>query len=76
MGTERRNELAPSILSVDFGILKEQLLETREGGATYVHIDVMDGHFVPEISFGEPIVRCIRPITDQVLDVQSLSTTR
>ena len=74
MGTERRNELAPSILSVDFGILKEQLLETREGGATYVHIDVMDGHFVPEISFGEPIVRCIRPITDQVLDVHLMVT--
>ena len=74
MGTERRNELAPSILSVDFGIHKEQLLETREGGATYVHIDVMDGHFVPEISFGEPIVRCIRPITDQVLDVHLMVT--
>ena len=70
----RKNELAPSILSADFGALKEQLLQTREGGAAYVHIDVMDGHFVPEISFGEPIVRCIRPITDQILDVHMMVT--
>lgn len=74
MKMTRKNELAPSILSADFGILKKQLLETKEGGATYVHIDVMDGHFVPEISFGEPIVRCIRPITDQVLDVHLMVT--
>ena len=74
MNTDRNNELAPSILSADFGILMEQLTKTREGGATYVHIDVMDGHFVPEISFGEPIVRCIRPITDQVLDVHLMVT--
>ena len=74
MGTKRKNELAPSILAADFAIFKEQLLQTREGGATYVHIDVMDGHFVPEISFGEPIVRCIRPITDQILDVHLMVT--
>ena len=66
--------MAPSILSADFGRLKEQILETKEGGATYVHIDVMDGHFVPEISFGEPIVRSIRPFTDQVLDVHLMVT--
>lgn len=70
----RKNELAPSILSADFGRLKEQLLETREGGASYVHVDVMDGHFVPEISFGEPVLRCIRPITDQILDVHLMVT--
>ena len=69
-----KNELAPSILSADFGKLQEQILQTREGGATYVHFDVMDGHFVPEISFGEPILRCIRPFTDQVLDVHLMVT--
>ena len=69
-----KNELAPSILSADFGKLQEQILQTREGGAAYVHFDVMDGHFVPEISFGEPILRCIRPFTDQVLDVHLMVT--
>ena len=74
MTADRRNELAPSILSADFGRLKEQILETRDGGAGYVHIDVMDGHFVPEISYGEPIVRAIRPFTDQILDVHMMVT--
>ena len=71
---KRKNELAPSILSADFGRLGEQILQTKEGGATYVHFDVMDGHFVPEISFGEPILRCIRQFTDQVLDVHLMVT--
>ena len=71
---KRKNELAPSILSADFGNLKEDILQTREGGALYVHIDVMDGHFVPEISFGEGITRTIRPFTDQILDVHMMVT--
>lgn len=71
---KRKNELAPSILSADFGNLKEDILQTREGGALYVHIDVMDGHFVPEISFGEGIIRTIRPFTDQILDVHMMVT--
>ena len=74
MSVNRKNELAPSILSADFGKLREQILETREGGAAYVHVDVMDGHFVPEISYGEPVVRCIRPMTDQVIDVHLMVT--
>ena len=71
---KRKNELAPSILSADFGNLKADILQTREGGALYVHIDVMDGHFVPEISFGEGITRTIRPFTDQILDVHMMVT--
>ena len=64
-----RVKLAPSILSADFARLAEQVAEATSAGADYIHIDVMDGHFVPNISIGIPIVASLRPRTNLPLDV-------
>lgn len=70
----RKNILAPSMLSADFKILGEQLKQTEEAGARYIHFDVMDGIFVPSISFGMPVLASVKGATGQTLDVHLMVT--
>jgi ribulose-phosphate 3-epimerase len=68
-------KIAPSILSADFGRLGEQVAEVTKAGADYIHVDVMDGQFVPQITIGAPVVAAIRKWTDLPLDVHLMIET-
>jgi ribulose-phosphate 3-epimerase len=61
-------ELAPSILSADFARLGEQVIAAGQGGASIIHVDIMDGHFVPNLTIGPPVVKSLRKITKLPLD--------
>ena len=62
-------KISPSILSADFARLADQVCEAEEAGVDYIHVDVMDGHFVPNITIGPLVVKALRPITKLPLDV-------
>lgn len=67
-------KVSPSLLSADFSILKEELKTVSESGAEFIHLDVMDGHFVPNMSFAMPVIKSLRKVSDLFFDTHLMIT--
>ena len=74
MTSRNRLLIAPSVLSADFSRLGEQIAQAEQGGADWIHLDVMDGHFVPNLTIGPPVVRSLRKLTRLPFDVHLMVT--
>ena len=66
--------IAPSLLAADFGKLAEETKRVQRAGAQRLHLDIMDGHFVPNISFGPPVVKALRPVTKLFFETHLMTT--